>query len=140
MEFIIPPAARKAGVAHYYIEASSNELFGQNGMDPPDPNRYYRLNSADLVVPRMEAWRCLWDFDTIHQLANDLPGDSSLRNRALYTANQMMNVFERGNPDSLPAVRKVAEDVLGEAWEKGILKDSHKAGKQQGTLWAVGHW
>lgn len=109
-------------------------------MDPPDPNRYYKLNSADLVVPNMEAWRVLWDFDTLHQLHNDLPGDSSLAKRALYAANEMMNVFQRGDVESLAKCRKVAERVLGEGWEKEIEKDSKHATKQNGTLWAVGHW
>jgi alpha-mannosidase len=140
VEFIIPDEARKAGVAHYYIEASCNEMFGQNGMDPPDQNRYYRLNSADLVVPNMEAWRVLWDFDTLHQLVNDLPGDSSLAKRAMWAANEMMNVFEEGNPESLPRCRKVAEMVLGEGWSKEIEEDSKSASKQTGTLWAIGHW
>ncbi|KAK1922964.1 alpha-mannosidase [Papiliotrema laurentii] len=139
VEFIIPDKARKAGVAHYYIEASCNEMFGQNGMDPPDQNRYYRLNSADLVVPNMEAWRVLWDFDTLHQLVNDLPGDSSLAKRAMWAANEMMNVFEEGNPESLPRCRKVAEMVLGEGWPKEIEEDSKSASKQTGTLWAIGH-
>lgn len=57
-----------------------NGLYETNA--PPDMNRYYtvrlfdpqaerrsdltlsslQLESADLVVPRMEAWRLLWDF------------------------------------------------------------------------------
>ena len=140
IEFIIPEKARKAGTGHYYIEASCNEMFGQNGMDPPDQNRYYRLATADLVVPNMEAWRVLWDFDTLHQLNNDLPGDSSLSKRALWAANEMMNVFELGDNESLTKCRKVAAEVFGIDWDKDIQKDSEAAGKQKGTLWAVGHW
>jgi len=140
VEFILPHSARKAGTAHYYVEASCNGMFGINDMDPPDPNRYYKLNSADLVVPNMEAYGVLWDFDTLHQLVNDLPGDSSLAKRALYAANEMMNVFEEGNAESLPRCRAVAERVLGAGWREAIEKDSHKASKQEGSLWAIGHW
>lgn len=140
VEFIIPDKVRKAGVGHFYIEMSCNGMFGQNGENPPDQNKYYTINSADLVVPRMDAWRVMWDFNTLHQLVNDLPSDSSLRNRALWAANQMMNVFREGDPSSLQECRKVAELVLGEDWEKDIGRDSEKASKQVGTLWGVGHW
>jgi len=115
-------------------------MFGVDNMDPPNPNRYYQLNSADLVVPNMEAYGVLWDFDTLHQLVNDLPGDSSLAKRALYAANEMMNVFEEGNLESLPKCRAVAERVLGAGWREAIEKDSKHASKQGGSLWAIGHW
>jgi hypothetical protein len=36
LEFIIPEKDRKKGVGHYYIEASCNGMFGQNGENPPD--------------------------------------------------------------------------------------------------------
>jgi hypothetical protein len=33
-------------------------------------NRYFTLDSADLVVPNQEAWGLLWDFQTlVHNLA-----------------------------------------------------------------------
>lgn len=140
VEFIIPHAERKAGVAHFYIEASCNELFGQNGMDPPDQNRFYKLNSADLVVPNMEAWRLKWDFDLLHQVVNDLPEDTPLHKRCQYVANEIMNVFKTGDLDSMAPCRKLAEEILGKDWEKDIQKDSERAEKQTGTLWAVGHW
>jgi alpha-mannosidase len=115
-------------------------MFGIDNMDPPNPNRYYRLNSADLVVPNMDAYGVLWDFDTLHQLVNDLPGDSSLAKRALYAANEMMNTFQEGDAESLPKCRAVAERVLGAGWRDAIDKDSKQAAKQEGSLWAIGHW
>lgn len=36
VDFIIPEEHRKAGVGHYYIEASCNRMFGQNGENAPD--------------------------------------------------------------------------------------------------------
>lgn len=140
VEFIIPPAARKAGVAHYYIEASCNGMFGQNNMSPPDQDRYYSLNSADLVVPNMEAWRLMWDFQALHQTMQVLPRDTPLRDRSMHVANEIMNAFESGSMDSVKKCRKIAEEILGEHWEKSIGKESEKAGKQEGTLWGVGHW
>lgn len=39
-------------------------MFGLNEMegDAGFSDRYFSLNSADLVAPRMEAWHLLWDF------------------------------------------------------------------------------
>ncbi|KAI9633630.1 alpha-mannosidase [Dioszegia hungarica] len=139
VEFIIPPSARKAGVAHFYIEASCNGMFGIDNMAPPDQNRYYKLNSADLVVPNMEAWHLMWDFQTLHQTMRELPDDTPLRNRCLHVANEIMNVFQEGSLESVTKCRKVAEEILGEAWEKEIGKESKKAAKERGALWGVGH-
>jgi alpha-mannosidase len=134
VEYIIPHAVRKAGVAHLYIEASCNGMFGIDNMSPPDQNRYYALNSADLVVPNMEAWRLMYDFQTLRQTVQELPRDTPLRDRCLHVANEMMNVFESGSLESVARCRKVAEEILGEDWE------SRKASKERGSLWGVGHW
>nr|XP_019051258.1 alpha-mannosidase [Kwoniella bestiolae CBS 10118]OCF30188.1 alpha-mannosidase [Kwoniella bestiolae CBS 10118] len=139
VEFIIPQDMRDSGVAHFYIEASCNGMFGIDDMDPPDPNRYYRLNSADLVVPNMEAWRLMWDFNAIHQVYNTLPDDSPLSKHSLYVANEIMNTFKRGSLESVGRCRKLAEEILGKEWEKEVGKDSKDAEKQKGTLWGVGH-
>ena len=137
VEFIIPEADRKAGVAHYYIEASCNRMFGQ---DRPDNESFYTINSADLVVPNQDAWRLMWDFDTLHQIYNTLPDDSSLAMRAMWAANEIMNVFQEGKLESIAPCRKVAEMILGADWEKEIASESDKAASQKGTLWGVGHW
>lgn len=139
VEYIIPPSARKAGVHHIYIEASCNGMFGIDNMDPPYQNRYYALNSADLVVPNMEAWRLMYDFDILHQTVRELPDNTPLRNRCLHVANEIMNVFD-GSLESVAKCRKVAEDILGVDWEKEVGKESEKASKERGTLWGVGHW
>ena len=140
VEFIIPVSERRAGVAHYYIEASCNEMFGQREMTPPDHELFYRLASADLVVPNQEAWRLYWDFEALHQVYTTLPHDCSIAMRAQWAANQIMNVFQEGKLESIGPCRKVAESILGSEWEKEIAAESVQAGKQKGTLWGVGHW
>lgn len=140
VEFIIPDEDRKAGVGHYYIEASCNAMFGQNGEEAPDPNRYYKLESADLVVPNMDAWRLMWDFDTLHEVGQQLPGDSPLGNRAKNGANEIMNAFQTGSLESVVEARKTAATVFGKDWEKEIAKESENAQDQEGSLWGVGHW
>lgn len=39
-------------------------------------NRFFSLASADLVVPNMEAWALLWDFETLRQLVDSVPGNT----------------------------------------------------------------
>jgi len=140
VEFIIPEAQRKAGVAHYFIEATCNKLGGQNDIHAPDDNQYYRLNTADLVVPNMEAWRLMWDFNTLKGLLDALPSDTPLAMRCQYVANEIMNIFVPTDPDSIKKARKAAETILGENWESMMEDDSQAPEKQQGTLWGIGHW
>lgn len=115
-------------------------MFGGEDMNDPDPGKKYRLNSADLVVPNMEAWRLMWDFNCLHQIYNTLPGDSSLGMRAKYAANEIMNVFQAGSLASVTKARKVAETILGHDWERKVAEESKDAEEQKGTLWGVGHW
>lgn len=80
VEYIIPQAARDQGVHEFVIESSCNGMFGVpfsgDTVDPPDMNRYFSLASADLVVPKMEAWALLWDFQTLRELVDTLPGNT----------------------------------------------------------------
>lgn len=100
-------------------------------------NRYFRLDSADLVVPNQEAWRLLWDFTTLKELVDALPGNSVLQNEALTAANEIMNVFRRGNPANVRAARRVAEGVFGCGWEdKGA--DIYREGTKRALVWGIG--
>ncbi|GMK54493.1 hypothetical protein CspeluHIS016_0110790 [Cutaneotrichosporon spelunceum] len=139
VEFIIPEKDRKKGIGHYYIEASCNGMFGQNGENPPDPNRYYRLNSADLTVPNMDAWRLKYDFDSLHQLTHEMPWDSSLHHHTKKVLNNIIDVFRIGDLSCIPDCRKAAEEILGKDWEKVSDEDNKDASKQNGQLWALGH-
>lgn len=88
----------------------------------------------------MEAWRLQWDFDCLHQLTHELPGDSALYNRCKRVLNQIIDVFRIGDLSSVADCRKTAEIILGENWEKIADKEGKEAEKQHGQLWALGHW
>ncbi|EJD05282.1 glycoside hydrolase family 38 protein [Fomitiporia mediterranea MF3/22] len=142
VDHIIPPKARKAGVYEIVIESSCNGMFGvPTGGDtiaPPDMNRYFTLASADLVVPNEEAWRLLWDFTTLREIADTLLGNTALQNKAVVTANAIMNAFDTGDPASISRARKVAEDVLGKDWQaKGA--DIYKGDTNSVDIWGIGH-
>lgn len=75
---------------------------------------------------------------TLKQLSESLPGNTALQNKALVVANSIMNVFDKGDSESIPAARKLAEDVFGEAWsEKG--ESVYKGGDAKRKVYAIGH-
>ena len=80
VEYIIPREACEQGIHELVIESSCNGMFGvsvsDDIFDAPDMNRYFSLASAELVVPNMEAFRLLWDFQTLREIADTLPGNT----------------------------------------------------------------
>jgi hypothetical protein len=102
-------------------------------------NRYFSLASADLVVIDTDAWGLWWDFTTLRELVDTLPGNTILQNKALVAANEIMNVFGRGkNHEDIIKARKVAERVFGEAWESKGEK-IYKEGAQRPQIWGIGY-
>ncbi|CAL1697504.1 unnamed protein product [Somion occarium] len=142
VEYIIPPDSRKAGKHEFVIESSCNGMFGVpwdgDSISPPDMNRYFSLASADIVVPNQEAWGLLADFTTLREIADTLPGNTSLQNKALTVANDIMNVFNNRDLSSIPQARKLAEQVFGEGWEKKGEK-IYEEGTEKAQIWGIGY-
>ena len=100
-------------------------------------NRYFGLASADLVVPNMNAWGLQLDFNTLRQIADTLPGNTSLQNKALVAANEIMNVFGTGDAAGIKRARKQAEEVFGKGWEaKG--EKIYEEGVGRASVWGIG--
>ncbi|KAA1467023.1 hypothetical protein DENSPDRAFT_876986 [Dentipellis sp. KUC8613] len=142
VEYIIPLDIRKKGTHDFIIESSCNGMFGVpwdgDIIAPPDMNRTFSLASADLVVPNQEAWGLLWDFTTLRELVDNLPGNSPLQNKALSVANEIMNVFYKSDPSTVGAARQLAEQVFGEAWEAKGAK-IYDEGAKDAQIWGIGH-
>ncbi|KAG9075970.1 Glycoside hydrolase, 38 vacuolar alpha mannosidase [Ceratobasidium sp. UAMH 11750] len=140
VEFILDETKREFS---FVIESSCNGMFGISGIAPPDPNRYFTLASADLVVPNQDAWHLFWDYTTLREIIDNLPGNSPLQNLALKTANEIMNVFDVNDPDTIAKCRKIAEKVFGSKWaEEGadiykLRNDGKGADREQ--VWGIGH-
>lgn len=153
VEYIIPNNIVASGTATYYLEASCNAMFGQATLENPDPNnvgqdildtagddeRFYRLSCADLVAINVTAQKLLWDYVAIQQLSTCLAEGSALRNRAQRTANKIVNTFRSDDPESLARCRRLAEDILGTAWESNMEAKAVSA-TREGRIWALGHW
>ncbi|KIK63743.1 glycoside hydrolase family 38 protein [Collybiopsis luxurians FD-317 M1] len=141
VEYIIPMEARTRGTHEFVIESSCNGMFGVpwNGdtISPPDMNRYFTLASADLVVPNQEAWHLLWDFTTLREIADSVSGNTSLQNKAIIVANEIMNTFRSGDSTDIRRCRTLAERVFGEHWQEegeNVYKDN-----KQAQIWGIGH-
>ena len=80
----------------------------------------------------------MFDFNTLRQLINDLPGNSPLQNHALVVANKIMNTYKHDDLSSIKRARKVAEEILGKGWEaKGAKVYEEGVGKVR--IWGIGH-
>lgn len=66
----------------------------------------------------MEAWHLLWDFRILQDLARNLPAESRLGNKAIYVANEMLNIFRYDDLSTIAKARKAAEEVLGKGWQE----------------------
>ena len=102
-------------------------------------NRYFSLASADLVVPNQEAWHLLWDFRTLCQISDTLPGNTPLQNKALVAANEIINAFDHKDPSTVNKCRKIAESVFGEGWQGKGEKIYEEGVHKENLVWGIGH-
>ncbi|KAJ1028012.1 hypothetical protein NDA13_003463 [Ustilago tritici] len=142
VDFPLKPEYRN-GVL-FYIEVTANGMFGlpADGTGDPDPNRYFELESCDIVVKRVEAWRLLWDFELLEGCVKNLGRDTELQNRALWVANQIQNTFRKADLDSIPRCRKLAQEILGKNWEDkvdSIYNQDVVEGREDVRIWSLGH-
>lgn len=108
-----------------------NGLFGTGepyDICPPNPNKYFTLKKAELVVPNKPAWKVFYDLQVIYQVSRDLPHDSVRAAQALYAANKIVNTIRVEDEASLYDAAEIAKEFFGS-----------KNGTSQHSLTAVGH-
>ncbi|SGY50301.1 BQ5605_C001g00869 [Microbotryum silenes-dioicae] len=106
--------------------------------DPPDNSRMFQLATADLVVPRMDAWQLRWDFRTMNDLAHALPENSPLGNKCLEVCNAIMNTFKADELSTIAKCRKLAEKVFGQGWEE-LGHKIFKGDPADAMTWGIGN-
>ncbi|KAJ2698928.1 Glycoside hydrolase, 38 vacuolar alpha mannosidase [Coemansia sp. IMI 209128] len=114
-----------------YLEVASNGTFGNGDfvIGPPNPDREFRLASADLVVYNHSAWAMFYDLQILEGMAAPLPDTSSVRAwQALATANAMVNAFELGDPDSIAEARAIGAQFF-----------AAKGGEANHQVYAIGN-
>ncbi|MGH0150168.1 UNVERIFIED_CONTAM: hypothetical protein FKN15_022366 [Acipenser sinensis] len=114
-----------------YVELACNGLFGagQGSMiAPPDPDRKYSLQRAELVVFNRGVDELLVDFEMIVDIVKLLGENDQRGFQALFTANEMVNVCDVTDPNSFLAARELAKKFF-----------SQKNGESQHIVHAMGH-
>lgn len=145
VDFIIPKPDRAYPIK-IYIEVSANAMFGV-----PDEGRldvhedvYFELATADIVVPRMQAWHLMWDFEIITGITKSVPTTSPICLKAQSVAMEIMNTFKPDDPSTISAGRKIAEKIFGANWTQREIYDPKTdwdlEGDQEGVpVFAIGH-
>ncbi|GAA5842560.1 hypothetical protein JCM5353_008469, partial [Sporobolomyces roseus] len=95
--------------------------------------------SADLVVPRMEAWHLLWDFRCLKDLARALPERSPLGNKCMEVGNDIMNTFNSHDHSTIAKCRKLAEGVFGKKWQELEEKVYDQGEETKVDSWGIGN-
>lgn len=120
-EWVVPDDYREFGKKQtIYIEIACNLLFGNptggDVIQPPDPNKYYRLAEADFVVVNQEARALYYDFWIIGDAAREFPNDSWENHQAQQICNEIIDVFiaGSGSDESIKEGRKIAKSYLGD--------------------------
>ncbi|KAI1978411.1 Glycoside hydrolase, 38 vacuolar alpha mannosidase [Ophidiomyces ophidiicola] len=118
VEWILPDSFRDGKEHLFYIEMACNGMFGNADADiiqPPNPNRYFQLNTARITAVNLEARALYYDFWMIGDAAREFPGDAWQSHEALRIGNAMMDAFIDGNgsQESIKEARKLAEQYLG---------------------------
>ncbi|KXS98115.1 hypothetical protein AC578_9386 [Pseudocercospora eumusae] len=120
VEWIVPEAYRSGKEETIYIEVACNGMFGNapggDSIQPPDPNRYFQLKTADLVAVNEDARALYYDFWIIGDAAREFSEDSWEEHYALQICNDIMDIFIKGNGsrEAIKECRKVAKKYVGE--------------------------
>ncbi|KAK3904849.1 glycoside hydrolase [Staphylotrichum tortipilum] len=139
IEWILPASFRDGHEHTIYVEMACNGMFGNapggDSIQPPDPNKYFRLDRAEIVAVDPDARQLYIDIWIIGDAAREFPQDSWEQHRALKTCNEIIETFELGNRESLKACRKIAEDYLGPNVNSAAVYDTGK----EPVVYGIGH-
>ncbi|AET38837.1 alpha-mannosidase Ecym_3349 [Eremothecium cymbalariae DBVPG len=138
-EYLIP---KGKAVLPFYIECANNGMFGVgNGssINPPNNDRFFRLDKADLVWPNWEARNLFVDFWMLGDAARELPDNSAQKHRARQLANRVMDLFDRDDASSVNVCRRfLREEFFDEYMDSSKV---YQRGDSQidATVWAMGN-
>ncbi|CAN6638477.1 alpha-mannosidase [Trichomonascus vanleenenianus] len=125
-EWIVPHDWQMDGKWHlFYIETSCNQMTGAGS--PPDPNKYFRLNRADLVWPNLEARALYIDFWLLGDAAREFPGSSWQKHKARELGNRIMDTFDPENADeTIKECRKIAAEFFGDVNSASVYDNDNE--------------
>ncbi|KAF1939242.1 hypothetical protein EJ02DRAFT_382116 [Clathrospora elynae] len=139
-QWILPKAFRDGKEHTFYIEMACNGMFGNapggDSIQPPAPDRYYTLHTAEIVAVNLEARALYFDFWEISDAAREFPEDSTQAHDAQQIGNRIIDTFiaGSGSDESIKAARKIAKEYVGES-------DTHKVydSDQEAIVTGIGY-
>ncbi|PLW49433.1 hypothetical protein PCASD_01936 [Puccinia coronata f. sp. avenae] len=145
IDFIIPKEKRSFPF-QIYIEVSANAMFGvpDEGKLEVHDDVFFELATAEITVPRMDAWHLMWDFQVISDVAKFLPVTNPNCLKAQTVAMEIVNTFKPDDLATVTACRRIAEKVLGAYWTHKDIYDPKSdwnfEGDSEGApVFAIGH-
>ncbi|KAJ3407717.1 Glycoside hydrolase, 38 vacuolar alpha mannosidase [Chytridiales sp. JEL 0842] len=113
VDYRLTKAAKGGERFEFYIETAANGMFGNApGINPPTPDRYYKLALAEIAVPNNLAFAVWYDFEILLGMVKELPRDSQPASDALYTANKIVNTIWSNKPDTLVEAHMIAREFF----------------------------
>ncbi|KAG7473386.1 hypothetical protein MATL_G00095190 [Megalops atlanticus] len=114
-----------------YVEAACNGLFGAGqgtSIGPPDPNRKYTIQKAELVVFNQDVRDLMTDIEMLVDIVKCLGEDNQRGYQALFAVNEIVNLCDPADPSTFPAARGLAQRFF-----------SQRNGQSQHVVHAMGH-
>lgn len=118
-----------------------NGMFGNaaggDSIQPPKPDKYFQLQTADIVAIDLEARQLFVDFWIIGDAAREFPEDSWEEHEALQVCNRIMDCFiaGSGSHECIVDCRKIAKEYLGDDIDSAKVYDTDK----NEIITAIGH-
>ncbi|KAI5954900.1 AMS1 [Candida jiufengensis] len=137
--FDIPKEYRKSGEQIFYIEVACNGMFGNGAEGEPDPNRFFKLNKAHLVVPNLEARRLFWDFWILSDASREFPGGYWQKHQAADLCTKIMNTFNPDDINSIKECRKLATKILSDKINSDEVFDVNPNPNKRVDVFGVGN-
>ena len=141
VEWILPHEWRDGKEHVFYVEMACNGMFGNapggDSIQPPSPDKYFTLQTADIVSVNLEARALYIDFWIVGDAAREFPEDSWEEHEALQVCNSIMDVFIEGNGNqrSIAEGRKLAQKYIGSKVDSNKVYDSD----YESIVFGIGH-
>ena len=140
VEWILPDGFRDGKEHTFYIEMACNGMFGNapggDSIQPPAPDKYYTLHTADIVAVNLQARALYFDFWEIGDAAREFPQESVEAHGAQQVANRIIDTFVAGggSTESIKKARQIAREYLGNV-------DSHQVygGDKEALVTGIGY-
>ncbi|WPH01047.1 glycoside hydrolase family 38 protein [Acrodontium crateriforme] len=116
-----------------YVEMACNAMFGAapggDNIQPPDPNKYFLLQEADIVSINLEARGLFYDFWIIGDAAREFPENSWEEHQALQVCNDIMDCFIAGggSRSCVKDCREIARKYIGNVDSEKVYDNDNDA-------------